>query len=184
MKYLVIAEGTTDKALVDVLIDHHLFLYEIQDLLLEETFHCRQLSDKPAIIDAIRQLPFEEKVSIVRVGDTLTDELKKPSTISMKISDVEDYHILPELEVLIIIAEKRYTNYLKFKSRLRPKEYVENQIHFKGDQYDCSKEWISDYFGSMADSRIIDLFSSYHKKRGNAKKREKGISCLVKGVKI
>lgn len=74
MKYLILTEGTDEKALFDVLLERKIFKYPKTDLLLEEIFHCRQLKNKPLLIDAIKLLPSKEKVSIVRIGDKLSDK--------------------------------------------------------------------------------------------------------------
>ena len=43
MKYLVMTEGTCEKALIDVLIEKGLFSISVESLLYEQIFHARQI---------------------------------------------------------------------------------------------------------------------------------------------
>ncbi len=59
MKYLVLTEGTDEKALLDIILERGMLQYEKKDLLLGEIHHCRQLKNKPKLADAIRQLQYD-----------------------------------------------------------------------------------------------------------------------------
>lgn len=51
MKYVVMTEGTCEKALIDVLIKKGLFNISVESLLYEEIFHARQI--KRSLIEKI-----------------------------------------------------------------------------------------------------------------------------------
>ena len=97
MKYLVMTEGTCEKALIDVLIKKGLFSLSIESLLYEQIFHARQI--KNSIIERINQLPVSEKICIIRIGDTLTDELDIPNDIRDRVESCRKICIKPEFEI-------------------------------------------------------------------------------------
>lgn len=178
MKYLVLTEGTDEKALFDVLLKKGIFRYSEDELLSKQIFHCRQLKTKPEISDMIRQLPYEEKVSAIRIGDKLTDKFTVPKEFKQKIQETNDYHTTPEFEILLIIQENLYNTYLKFK--LHPKEFAKKYVNYKGNSYDCTYQWIFDYFNHLSNESIIKLFEEYDNKRKRAHRNLKSVSELIK----
>ena len=111
MKYLVMTEGTCEKALIDVLIKKGIFSLPIESLLYEQVFHARQI--KNSIIERINQLPVSEKICIIRIGDTLTDELDIPNDIRDRVESCRKICIKPEFEILHLIYKKEDSNYIK-----------------------------------------------------------------------
>lgn len=116
MKYLILTEGTDEKALFDLLLSRGLLKFKKDDLLFNEIHHGRQLKYMPKQVTAIQMLPNQEKVKIIRIGDKLNDVFQIPKDLRMKIdSSCEDYHTTPEFEILLIINENQYPKYLKTK---------------------------------------------------------------------
>lgn len=101
MKYLIMTEGTCEKAFLDVLLEKNILLFEVNDLLYEEIFKARQLEQ--SLISKINQLPLNEKVTIIRIGDKLSDELRIPLDVKNKVVSIEKVCIKPEFEILYII---------------------------------------------------------------------------------
>lgn len=182
MQYkLIIVEGSTDTAFLNVLLDKDLLIYRRDELLLEEPRHCRQIGGDPMIIDGIKQIGPNDMVKILRVGDTLTDKLKIPPIIKWKIDlPYDDYHILPELEITIIISEGLYGSYEKRKSTTSPKAFAKANIKFNKKRYDCSPKWIYDYWERKNPIEIYDALNIYDKKKARAKIGEQTIFKLVR----
>lgn len=178
---LVITEGTTDKALIDVLMDKKLFLYSSKELLLGEPRHCRQIIRDPEILSAIAKLPPETKLSIVQVGDSLTDCVFLPPEIKSKISmPIQDFHSRPELEILLILHEGLYSDFQKVKSKVTPKEFAKSHLRRMEGPYDCSYAWVYSYFSKMSKDELYRTLQRYEENRGKRKSQEKSLFSLLK----
>jgi len=174
MKYMILLEGKSEKALVDVIIDKNLFKIDLQDMLDERPFLNRQIDG--SLLVMIRQLPIDEKISIIRIGDKMTDILKIPKDIREKVLSVEKYATLPEFEILLIINEGLYKSYDKVKSKMKPKIFSKKEIKFKGVKYNNTYKWISSYFTNVD---IKELLLKY-KKISKHEKKDKYLVDLVK----
>jgi hypothetical protein len=144
MKYLVLLEGKTEKAFIELLMDKGIFKIDADDMLDLRPHHKRQID--PALHALIRQLPPEEKVKIIKIGDKLSDKLKIPKDIKEKIESEKKYCTKPEFEMLIIISEGLYDEYQKVKSKKKTKVFAKENIKFNGKRYTNSQDWIKGYF--------------------------------------
>lgn len=170
MKYLVMTEGTCEKALIDVLIKKGLFSLSIESLLYEQIFHARQI--KNSIIERINQLPVSEKICIIRIGDTLTDELDIPNDIRDRVESCRKICIKPEFEILHLIYKKEDSNYIKkYKSKLKASEYL-YQIDCN---YEKSYDHNYDFFDSLSEEEIKNIIKLYTSKRSKVHNKDEGI---------
>lgn len=154
-------EGSDEKALIDVLIDKGLFKYSQNELVFEQSFHKRQIDDELLLI--IRQLPYEDKVIVYRVGDKLSDKFdNRKKDIPGKIIEVNRVCTLPELEMLFIINENMFDEYMKFKSSFSPSEFYKS----KNKKYKKQAAFVTGYFENMDSEDIRKLIKRYDEKRG------------------
>lgn len=79
MKYLILLEGNSEKAFIELLIDKGLFKINVDDMLDLRPHQKRQLDSY--LLAMIRQLDKDEQVKIIRIGDKITDKLKIPKDI-------------------------------------------------------------------------------------------------------
>lgn len=156
MKYLILLEGNTEKAFIELLMDRGLFKINADDMLDLRPHQKRQLDTY--LLAMIRQLDKDEKVIIMRIGDKLTDKLRIPRDIKEKIHLEEKYCTKPEFEMLIIIAEGLYDEYQKVKSSVKPKVYAKQNIKKNGKRYDNSQKWIQEFF---KDINIVEVLNKY-----------------------
>lgn len=122
MKYLIMTEGTCEKALLDVMKEKGLLFYDVIELLYEDIHHARQINNR--LIEMINQLPINEQITIIRIGDKLNDELKIPIDLIDRIHKILKICIKPEFEILHIIFYKKFTKYNSIKRKIKPSEYV------------------------------------------------------------
>ena len=109
---LIMTEGTDEKALIDVLIEKDLLKFNLEELVFEQCFHKRQIDDE--LLSIIRQLPYDDKVIVYRVGDKLSEKFDtRKKDIPGKIVEVNKVCTLPELEMLFIINEGMFDEYMK-----------------------------------------------------------------------
>jgi len=159
VKYLVMTEGDCEKALLDLLLSRGLFKYSYDDLVYQEVFHARQFDNR--ILEMINQLPKDEKLSVVRVGDKLSDKLKIPKDLKQRIVGITKVCTKPEFEILHIIHERKFDDYLKDKSSLTPSEYYRGLNRGYRKTYGVNQH----YFSAFKDGDLIALLKDYDKKR-------------------
>ncbi len=150
------AEGTTEMAFLEVLLEKSLLRFKREELLMEKIFHSRQIDGE--IMGYIQLLPNGDDVSIFRVGDTLTDALRIPKSIlPSKIRNREDISTTPEFEILFIIHEGLHEAFLKVKSHQKPSSF------YKGvnKTYNKQASFVRDYFTSMGRKEIVGLVRKY-----------------------
>ena len=171
MKYLVMTEGSCEKAFLDVLVKKEMFSIHIDDLFYQEIFHARQFQQR--LVDMINQLDINEKITVIRVGDKLSDELDIDEEIADRIFKVEKVCIKPEFEILHIIYRNEYNNYLKSKSKLKPCEFLCSI----DSGYVKTYNYNYDYFDSLTRDEIEQMINNYVQLRsGTHNKREKTIA--------
>ncbi len=144
--------------------------------MYEQIFHGRQISsDQKQIIFALNNIDFNEKVTIIRVGDKLTDKLKIPKVFRPKIVNCIDICTIPEIEILIIIKE----NLLKAFNKSKGKPCIFCAENIKG--YSKKYKYFKDYFDKMTEEEIILLLKKYCKQK--PMKNHKKYNCLIDLVK-
>lgn len=166
MKYLIMTEGSCEKAVLDVFIEKGILKYKKEDLLYEEIHRSRQI--KGDLIAKIEQLPPNEKVTVIRLGDNLSDELKIPKSLKNKIIKGEKVCIKPEFEILHIIRECKYKTYNKNK-HMKPSEYLVNQVLL---DYQKTYAYNYDYFLKMNVEEVRSLIKEYNVLRHETHQRD------------
>lgn len=175
MKYLIMTEGTCEKAFLDVLLEKNILLFEVNDLLYEEIFKARQLEQ--SLISKINQLPLNEKVTIIRIGDKLSDELRIPLDVKNKVVSIEKVCIKPEFEILYIIWNNEVEKYNKQKSNEKPSEYIYHII----DDYQKSYKYNYEFFSNLTEKELKFLIKQYDIKRlGTHTSFEKSLLSIIK----
>ena len=127
MRYLIMCEGTNEEKLVELLLDNNKLKIKRSELIGLKPYNIRQLNNPTIINELIR---YGERVIVYRIGDTQKDKLKIPIILKNIISskDIYKYCTKPELEILLIINEELYHDYLK--SKKRPKDYAKEKITY------------------------------------------------------
>lgn len=168
-------EGECEKGILDAILEKNLLKYEQQELFYEQIFHLRQIRDKQIIM--FNQLPKNEMVTIIRVGDTLTDELKIPRDIKNKVVEIIDIYTKPELEMIYIIHKNKFNEFIKIKSKVKASIFLK-QID---DTYEKTYDYHYNYFMNLSNEEIYNLLKKYDLKRGKTHaKKDTSLSYLLK----
>ena len=121
MNYVAcIAEGAAETAIIDILVDHHLLIFDREEILDEQVLRCRSAS------------AFDSRREKFRLGKAYEHKV-----------DVINVVTAPEIEMLIILNENRYDDFKK--SGMKPSEYCVTVLklqHVKS--YDFVKQYFSD----------------------------------------
>ena len=149
--YAVMVEGKAEKAIIDVLLEHDLLIFNHDNLFKGQIFFRQKAKDfcKNHLKIAIKNMP------LIRVIDSKKEKFNVPEVYKSKIR-VIDCLTTPEIEILIIIANNDYQLYSnKFKSKIKPSDYIKNEYgidksyeshyHFWIDRIDCLTETLKKY---------------------------------------
>ena len=158
MKILIMCEGSNELQIINMLLEAGRLCFTRDDLLDLRPFQARQLTSshiKPAL-DA-----YHGELEIFRIGDKMSDKLKVPKEYS-NIVNIQKFCTLPELEMLLIIAEGLFSEYQKVKSTHGPKKFCKNNIVFNRQRYDNSSSFYEKYFSGRIDLLIEAIKQYYH----------------------
>lgn len=144
MKILVMCEGNNELKIINMLLDGGKLKFSRDDLLDMRPFQARQLSS-PQIKPSLSA--YHGQIMIYRVGDKMSDKLKIDREYD-NIAGEEKFCTLPELEMLLIIAENLWAEYEKVKSFTRPKTFCKEHIRIGKRRYDNSSLFYEEYFSS------------------------------------
>jgi hypothetical protein len=133
MKILLACEGKSEVYLLNGLIQRGYITFKCP-LLLDEPVHLRQLDEISPIINL---LLVNEEIVIYRIGDTLKDELSLSKfKLRAKNITIYKYCTKPEIEILVIINEGLYDEYLKTSKNTKPKSFLsEHMPSFNPKEY-------------------------------------------------
>ena len=165
MKYLMMCEGRNEKAIMNLLLDANKLKITRDDLIELTPFNVRQLSN-PTIISMLKN--YNKEVTILRVGDSQRDKLIIPNELKDIVSPnrIYKYCTLPEIEILLIINEGLYNEFLK--SNDKPKEFAKKHIVYNKTKYNQLSEFFVDYYGGKRIHNLIDNLKKYkHLKKHN-----------------
>ena len=176
MKILVMCEGPNELKIINLLLDSGKLKFSRDDLLDMRPFHARQLFSpqlKPAL-DA-----YHGELEIYRVGDKLSDVLKIPKDLSPAVKSQRKFCTKPELEMLLIIAENKTSQFDKVKSKQRPKTFCKQNVIFGRKKYDNSTAFYEEYFKGKIDL-LVSAITEYHRTHGKHKPDEGYLFDLLK----
>lgn len=161
MKYLILLEGNTEKAFMEVLMEKGMLKIDAEDMLDMRPHQKRQIDTY--LLAMIRQLDFSEKIRIIKIGDKMSDKLRISKDIVDKIEDEQKYCTKPEFEMLLIIAEGLTKEFEKVKSFTKPKAFAKANIYYNKEKYNNSSEWIKKYFYPWEPEKLKKLLKDYLK---------------------
>ena len=123
----ITGEGNCEVYLLNNLIERGCLIFSKKDILDRKVLHLRQ---PKMIAPVVNTLPIQEEITFYRVGDTQRDEFDLSCFGQSRKERITIKKICtkPEIEILIIINEGLYTEYLKVSSSVSPKEFVKNKV--------------------------------------------------------
>lgn len=106
------------------------------------------------------RIDLNEKVTIYRILDSKNENFKIKNKIKKDFKgkyEVVDIVSSPEIEMLVIISEGRFTDYLKVKSKIKPSEYCKQSLNLRRvKEYHFIREYFSDV------NHLISVIAEYH----------------------
>ena len=118
MNYVAcIAEGAAETAIIDILLDHHLLIFDREEMLDEQVLRYRSAS---VFESRYLRKGFSGKITVYRILDSRRENFRLSKAYEHKV-DVINVVTAPEIEMLIILNENRYDDFKK--SGMKPSEY-------------------------------------------------------------
>ena len=104
-----ICEGAAEAAIIDILLDNHLLIFQREDLLEEKVLLVR---DGRTFETRFLRKGFHEKISVIRILDSRRENFKLSKPYMSKV-DVINVITAPEIEMLIVLNEGKYDAFKK-----------------------------------------------------------------------
>ena len=134
-----ICEGAAEAAIMDILLDNHLLIFEREEMLDEAVIRCR---DGKTFENRYLRKGFKEMVSVIRILDSRKENFKLSKTYERKV-DVINVITAPEIEMLIIFNEDKYNEFKK--SGKKPSIFCKENLKMPNVK---SYDFVENYFGN------------------------------------
>lgn len=170
-------EGPNEKEVIDILLENDCLSFKEKDLLGLTPYHARQIKTSAQVRTELNIYPGE--VQILRIGDKQSDKIIIPAEYKDKIISVEKYCTKPELEIILIIAEKMIGKFNKVKSSTSPKKFAKEYIKCGKHKYDNSTLFYREYFSGNPEL-LVKCIKEYKCLNGSHNKDEKYLADLLK----
>lgn len=164
----VICEGAAEEAVIDLLIDEHLLVFEREDLLEESILRCRNAK---SFENRYLRKSFDDKISVLRILDSRKERFNLSKEYSDKV-DVVNIITAPEIEMLIIHAENKYDLYKK--SGKKPSAFCKEDLKMHSVK---NYAFVKEYFNDC--EKLLNAIALYNSKTAK-KKTEYNLSDIIK----
>ncbi|MCC8107243.1 MAG: hypothetical protein LIO99_14785 [Clostridiales bacterium] len=147
-----ICEGAAEAAIIDTLLDNDRLIFSRDEMLDEQVIRCRNANHFET---RYLRKGFRSKISVIRILDSRREGFKLSKAYASKI-DVINVVTAPEIEMLIIFAEKQYVQFKK--SGKKPSDFCKEDLkmpHVKSYQF------VKSYFSDV--TVLTDAIKEYHR---------------------
>lgn len=164
-----ICEGSAESVIINKLLDANKLIFKREELLDGEVLRCRTASKFES-----RYLGkgFTNKVTVYRILDSRKEDFRLSKAYKAKV-DVINVVTAPEIEMLIIVHERKYAEYAKVKSRIKPSEYCKSTLGYSNVK---SASFITEYFANV--DHLIRAIREY-KRLSRMPKNERCLADLL-----
>ncbi len=163
-----ICEGGAERAIIDLLLDNHMLVFDREQLLEEEVLRCRSAKE---FEDKYLRKGFREKITVYRILDSRRENFKLSTIYQSKI-DVINVVTAPEIEILIIYNEGKYKEFKN--SGEKPSVYCKSTLRYKDVK---SYDFIQKYF---ADINVLKRALHEYRRVSKVQKDEIALYDLLK----
>lgn len=140
-KYIAcICEGSAEMAIMDILLEQELLIFQKEDLLEESPILCR---NGKKFEETYLRRQFDDKISVIRILDSRRENFKLSKAYQSKV-DVINVITAPEIELLIILNEGKYREFSK--SGKKPSDFCKMNLKMPDVKaYTFVKDYFSDH---------------------------------------
>ena len=135
-----ICEGTAEQVIIDLLLDNSKLIFSRNDLLEHEVLRCR--TGKNFEEQYLRK-GFTEQITVFRILDSRRENFKLSKAYQSKVK-VVNITTAPEIEMLVILNEGKYSDYKKFG--MKPSVYCKSILKHRDVK---SAAFVKSYFNDI-----------------------------------
>lgn len=163
-----ICEGSSENAIINLLLDSDKLIFNYEQLLNQEIIRTR--SAKEFERKYLRK-SFDKDITVLRILDSRKENFKLSKAYKNKIS-VINIITAPEIEMLIIFNEGQFTQFKK--SKMKPSDFCKVKLQYK---YVKRYDFVIEYFSDI--DELINSISQY-KKNSKIRRDELTLFDLIK----
>jgi len=163
-----ICEGSAEQAIMELLLDSNKLIFSNEQLLEEEIIRVR--GAKKFEKRYLRK-SFSEKITVLRILDSRKENFNLSKVYKDKV-DVINIITAPEIEMLIICNEDKYSEFKK--SKMKPSDFCKIKLKFSNVK---SYDFVKGYFSDI--NKLITSINEY-KMVSNVPKKEDTLFDLLK----
>lgn len=153
-----ICEGSAENAIMDILLDYNLLIFNREEMIEEEVIRCREAKK---FEEKYLRKGFKDKISVIRILDSRGENFKLSKAYAGKV-DVINVVTAPEIEMLIIHNENKYKEYKK--SRKKPSDFCKKDLRMADvKSYRFVKSYFADPMVLVAAIKNIMRFQKCQK---------------------
>ena len=136
---ICICEGKAECAIMDILLDNDLLIFDRSNLLDEKVY---KRMTQQTFIDNFMQFNYEKELVVFRILDSKKENLKikKPYKTPKTLSFYTAY----EIEFVFINYDNLYEEFQKCKSKVKASEFYKSQNRKYSKGYDYVRKYFSD----------------------------------------
>lgn len=134
-----IAEGSAETAIIDILLDADLLIFNRERLIDETVLRCRSAK---AFEDRYLRKGYDGKITVFRILDSRREKYKLSKAYQQKV-DVINVITAPEIEMLVILNEGKYTQFKN--SGKKPSEFCKCELKLSDVK---SYDFVARYFSN------------------------------------
>lgn len=146
-----ICEGSAEAAIIDILLDNNLLIFERDEMLEEQVIRCRE---GKRFEERYLRKGFNGKISVIRILDSRRENFKLSRAYQDKV-DVINIITAPEIEMLIIFAEDKYLAFKK--SKKKPSDFCKEDLKMSNVK---SYDYVKSYFSNA--SVLVGAIKKYN----------------------
>lgn len=155
-KYIAcICEGAAERVIVEMLLDNDKLKFTREDLIEEDLLRCRNAK---RFEEQYLRKGFTEQITVLRILDSRSENFNLSKAYMHKIK-VINVITAPEIEMLIILNENKYSEYQKYKNaNMKPSEFCKSILKYSDVK---STAFIKDYFSDV--DSLIGAIKEYRR---------------------
>ena len=168
-KYVAcICEGSAEQTIIKLLLDNNKLIFTYDNLLDGEILRCRKARE---FEEQYLRKGFSDKITVLRILDSRRENFVLSKLYAPKIK-VVNVITAPEIEMLIILNEGKYSEFKK--SNKKPSEFCKSVLGFKTVK---TSLFVENYFSNI--NSLISTIQEY-KRISLVRKGEYTLSDLLK----
>ncbi|MBQ7431876.1 MAG: hypothetical protein IJV50_00170 [Lachnospiraceae bacterium] len=164
-----ICEGGAETAIMDILLDHDLLLFNREQMIEERVLPRTSVREFER---RYLRMAYDDKILILRVIDSRGEEFNLSKAYRCQV-EVINVITAPESEILVIASQKKYEAYCRSGIK-KPSDYCKNVMKIKNVK---SPELIRNYFSDP--DYLMESIKEYHRVH-KQKKNEASLYDLIK----